>query len=96
MRPAAGFHEPHEHDETSVARGVLLVVEDVEIEHGTAPPADMAVAEIPPQQLGIGLSVQLAALAPGTRDRCVSLASRPSPPLVLAAPPANRLDRNAV
>ena len=80
----------------SVALGVLLVVEDVEVEYITAPAADVPVTEIPPQQFDVGRSIELAALAERAGGRCVLLAARLSAALVLASPPTDGLDRHSV
>jgi hypothetical protein len=75
---------------------IARVVEDVQSEDAPPLARDVPVSEVPPEQLGIGRTVQVDAFAERTTSEKVLLPVRLSPPLVVPAPPPDGLDGDAM
>jgi hypothetical protein len=96
MRSTPDLYLTHDlRDAIEIVR-VALVVDDVQVEHVAATTADMTVAEIPAEQLGVRRPVELYAVTTRTRHIGMRLASGEPSPLVETSPTPDRLDGNPV
>jgi hypothetical protein len=96
VRPASRFHPRHQLLQTTVVFHVPRVVDDVEVENAASTVGDVAVTEVPTEQLAVGLSIQLSVVAERARDGRVRLTPGKAVALIEPPPAPNGLHRHAV